>query len=153
MFITHIHVFANKLVDVYNIQVKLKLEFYLPRCTSVRSTCYYSHAECLLLDVMWCYHVWIMLTGLNFLTLMFISFLVSWWTVFLFLIGLSYFFFKKYFLKVRYPVLLTPMEKQMARDVCSAFRQMVTLPYLSLSLLLDALGSSKYILLSLFPYF
>ncbi|RLN17865.1 inositol hexakisphosphate and diphosphoinositol-pentakisphosphate kinase 2-like isoform X2 [Panicum miliaceum] len=27
--------------------------------------------------------------------------------------------------EVRYPVLLTPMEKQMARDVCSAFRQMV----------------------------
>ncbi|RCV41425.1 hypothetical protein SEVIR_9G133900v4 [Setaria viridis] len=27
--------------------------------------------------------------------------------------------------EVRYPVLLTPMEKQMARDVCSAFKQMV----------------------------
>ncbi|XP_048569217.1 inositol hexakisphosphate and diphosphoinositol-pentakisphosphate kinase VIP2-like isoform X3 [Triticum urartu] len=27
--------------------------------------------------------------------------------------------------EVRYPVLLTPMEKQMARDVCNAFRQMV----------------------------
>lgn len=38
----------------------------------------------------------------------------------------DYWLYEFFHLQVRYPVLLTPIEKEMAREVCIAFRQAVS---------------------------